>query len=806
MKLPYSWLNELVDNLPGPEELAETLIMRGFEVEEMISPGDGIQDVVVGQILEQQQHPNADKLSYCQVTDGQETYSIVCGASNMKPGDKVALARVGTVLPGDFTIEKRKIRGEVSQGMMCSARELGLGEDHAGIIILDESAPLGGSLVDHLGLDDVVYDLGITPNRPDALSALGIAREVAAACGGTVTLPDHSPLPPDIEPDSAPSITLEAPDLCPRYTGLVVKNITIGPSPEWLQKRLEGCGVRSINNVVDITNLILMEMGQPLHAFDLDKLGEKRIVVRRAKAGEPMTTLDGVERALDEDTLVIADARQPVALAGVMGGEDSEVSEATTDILIESAYFHPPCIRRTAKKQTLSSEASYRFERGVDIEMVEAAAWRCARLIRELAGGEIAGTITVADSDDQAYFERLRGRSVTLPLDYCDRLLGKKIHVDEITRIFDSLNLKVQESNNRSVTVQVPSYRGDVQRPADLVEEVARCHGYNDFPPELPEAPVKDPEPQRVSRELVDRVHECLINAGFYETVTYSFVSEDSLEPFPPTDVPLENPVSTILNPINTSERTMRTSLAPSLLNVARHNHARGTNDLGLYEIAHVYHPEGDELVEKWVLCGIWTGAPLQNWRHKKDEIDFFDLKGLIDNLLQRAGVSKYRHLPGPPCLHPYRGVWLAMGKHHIGYFGELHPSLAEQYELSGRVGLFEIDLQPLSDALRNHQPQFTPLSPYPAVKRDLAFLLPEGVTVKEIETVINKEGGEWLESVRLFDCYRGKQVTEGYASVAFRLIFRSQDETLKEDAVDAIRHRILQRLQEKHGVQLRGA
>ncbi|MDP8245111.1 MAG: phenylalanine--tRNA ligase subunit beta [Candidatus Hinthialibacter antarcticus] len=804
MKLPYSWLAELVEGLPTPDELADVLTLRGFEVEEMTSPGAAIRDVVVAKLLETAPHPDADKLTLCKVDDGSVTHDIVCGAKNMKPGDCVALARVGTVLPGDFKIEKRKIRGQKSAGMMCSKRELGLGDDHAGILILPSDAPLGQPLIEYMGMNDVIYDLGITPNRPDVLSAVGMAREVAAACGKSLKMPDVSPIAADVDADYRPSITLEDEDLCPRYTGIVMRGIKIGPSPEWLKARLEACGVRSINAVVDATNLVLLELGQPLHAFDLKKLKGEKIVVRRAKPNEIIKTLDEAERKLSEEMLVIADAETPSAVAGVMGGFDSEVTEQSTDILIESAYFHPPSIRRTSKTLGLSSEASYRFERGVDFDMVVPAAWRCAHLIAELAGGKVAGEITVADTQNDELLEPLRERTLSLKFAYCDKLLGTPIDPTEIESIFDSLNLKKESRDAEQITVRIPTYRKDIQRQADLVEEVARCHGYNKFAPTLPLVPLKTPEPQEIDRQLIQKIKEYLNGAGLDEAVTYSFTNETFLEPFPPADVSLENDACTILNAINSSECTMRTSMVPSLLQAVKRNVSRGNTNFGLFEIARTYTPHEGHVHEKKTIAGAIVGPLIGDWRNHKTEFDFFDLKGLVDGLLQTAKLTRYRLIPGPNCLHPHRGVWVQAGKQPFGYFGELHPSLAEKDDLSGRVCVFEFELAPMSQAFRKPLALYKPFSIYPAVERDLAFLLPDGVTAQAVEKVVQKQGGALLESVALFDHYRGKQVAEGFASVAFRLTFRSPSETLKEETVDGVCRSILDELQKKLNVQLR--
>lgn len=804
MKLPYSWLAELVEGLPSPVELESLLTLRGFEVEEMSSPGAEIQDVVIAKILERDPHPNADKLSLCQVTDGAQTYRIVCGANNMQAGDRVALARLGAVLPGNFTIEKRKIRGEASEGMMCSTRELGLGEEHSGIMILPQEAPLGERLVDFMGLNDTIFEINVTPNRPDVLSALGIAREAAAACDGILRLPNASEIPAKEQPEFEPIVELIDGDLCPRYTGLVIRNVKIGPSPGWVQKRLEACGVRSINNVVDATNLTLMELGQPLHAFDYDKLFDNKIVVRRAVNGEMIVTIDGDTRILDDSMLVIADGQYPVAVAGVMGGLLSEVGEGTSTILLESAYFTPSSIRRTAKKLGLSSEASYRFERGVDLETVIPAAWRCAHLIAEMAGGRIAGRMTVADTNEKDRLESLRGRELALQIEYADRLLGKRIAPEEMVSIFNALNLKVLNRDAASITVRTPSYRQDIVREADLVEEVARCHGYDNFASAPLLAPVKYPERMRIDRHMMKDIRNYFTSLGLDECVTYSFTDPERLPQFMIEEGPVQSDLTVMQNPISTRENTMRTAVAPSLLNVARHNIAHGNNDFGLFEMARCYLPQNGDVSEKNVVAGVIVGNPARSWKNPKAELDFFDLKGDVEGLLSLCGVKKYRTMNAPEALHPKRSVGVLIGKQKIGYYGELSPSLAEAFELPGRVLLFELELQPLTEAFRNFLPQYRLYSAFPAVRRDLALLVPRDVTARQIEEIIVREGGEIVEEVEMFDFYKGKQVAEGFTSLGFRVTFRSMTETLTEETVDAAYNRMLAALQKELDVQRR--
>lgn len=799
MKLPYSWLAELVENLPPADVVADQLIMLGFEVEDVEEQGAGIGDVIVAELLERNPHPDADKLSVCRVNDGGAEHTIVCGADNMQAGDYVALARVGSVLPGDFKIEKRKIRGQASSGMMCSSRELGLGDDHSGIMILPKDYGIGNRLVDEMGMNDAIFDISITPNRPDALNAIGIARELAARNKSNLNLPKYNEMAPDEQPDFSPSITIEAEDNCFRYAGLVMTGLSIGPSPDWLKNRLEACGIRSINNIVDATNYVLMEMGQPLHAFDYEKLEDKRIIVRQANSGEVITTLDEEKRELQEHHLVIADAKNAVAVAGVMGGLDSEVTESTTTLLLESAYFNPSSIHKTEKQLKLPSEASYRFERGVDFETVIPAVWRCANLIAELAGGKVVGKMTITDTANKKNIEDLQGHSQSINVSYCQQILGKDFSADDIEGYLTSVGFTTESKDANRVTVRVPSYRNDVQYPADLAEEVARCYGYDRFESTLPMLPARPPERQEISHNFINRLRDILTANGLDECITYSFSDHETLKAFTGNDEVLSHPLTNLENPISPRESTMRSSIVPSLLLAAQRNVSYFNNNFGLFEVGRAYLPqEGEYANEINRVAGIIIGNPLQSWSDTRSELDFFAVKGIAENVLKLGSIQRYRQAKAPDWLHPKRSVSVQMGKEIIGCYGELHPNIAEQFNLSGRVGIFEIDLKPLYENQASKTPQMKQFSNFPAVKRDFALLVPKDVSTKKIEDCITQNAKNLLEEVRIFDYYQGKQVQEGMVSAAFRVAFRSTEGTLKEEIVDETCNAILNALEKK--------
>ena len=502
--------------------------------------------------------------------------------------------------------------------------------------------------------------------------------------------------------------------------------------------------------------------------------------------------------------LVIADAKMPVAVAGVMGGKDSEVDDQTVDILLESAYFNPPSIRRTSKKLQLSSDASYRFERGVDLEGVIPASYRCARLIKEFAGGKICGKMKIADTKKKEYLDKLQGRLIELRLEYSNRLLGKKIPPEQMETIFAGLQFSVENKDDDRLIVRVPSFRNDVRRPADLVEEIARCSGYSAFAPTLPNAPVKAPEPMEMDRQFVSLIRSHLCDSGLDEAVTYSFIDKESLELFPSNGADLSHASVTIQNALVSSEETMRSSILPSLLACSKHNAAHGNHDFGLYEIARSYKAIDNVLQEKKMVAGILTGNPHGNWRNNKKEYDFFDLKGIVEGLLQISGYKGYRTTEPPSCLHPKRGATIMVGNIPLGYYGELNPLLSDKYELRGRVLVFELDGKVLSNQFVSTSSQYKVFSSYPAVKRDLALLIPATVTVDHVEKIIRRESGALLEDTVVFDYYSGKQVQEGFVSVAFRLIFRSSEGTLKEEIVDQTFEKVLNQLKNKLGVQIR--
>ncbi|BDG07452.1 phenylalanine--tRNA ligase subunit beta [Anaeromyxobacter paludicola] len=792
MRISYKWLSEYV-SLPAPDELARRLTAVGLEVEAVERVGAELAGVVTARIVASDPHPNAEKLSVTRVdAGGPEPLQVVCGAKNYRVGDVVPLATVGAKLPGGVEIKKAKLRGVESFGMLCSARELGLSADAAGLLILPAETAPGQPIAAALGLDDVLLEVNVTPNRPDALSHLGIAREVAALLGTPVRPPRAALAEAGGPASDAVKVRIEAPEKCRRYAARVVEGVTIGPSPAWLARRLESCGVRSISNVVDATNYVLLELGHPLHAFDLDQVAGAEIVARAARPGERMTTLDGKERALDPDDLVIADRDRASALAGVMGGGDSEISQGTTRVLVESAWFAPATVRRTGKRHGLHTEASHRFERGADPGMVLPALDRCAALIAELGGGKVRPGVVDAHPRPHQRAE------VRLSFDRPAALLGMPVPRAEAERILAGLGFEARDAGADGATFLVPSWRVDVSGEEDLVEEIVRTVGYDAIPETLP--PLAGVTPSRPrDAEALDRAREALEAAGFCEAVNFSFVAEKEL-----AAVSSAAPIA-LRNPISADLAVMRTALVPSLLKNAAHNLRQRVGDVRLYEAARVYapHPEGAAPAdgpdgapahEAWRLAAVLAGrrSPL-GWSAGSEAADFYDLKAAVEGLLEALGVARAGFRSGGPSwLHPRSAATVLAGGRELGHLGELHPRVSEAFELPRGVLAFELDLAALA-SLARIVPGYRPVPRFPAVLRDLAVVVAEEVPAGEVLRCVRAE--PLVEEVTLFDVYRGAPLAAGKKNLAMALRYRLPERTLTDAEADAAHQRILERL-----------
>ena len=801
MKFTLNWLKDYIDFDLSPEELSDRLTMAGLEVEDVIYQGKGLENIVTAQITELTPHPNAEKLSLCKVTDAENNYDIVCGAANMKAGDKVALAKIGAKLPPGpkfaegLKIKKTKIRGEVSEGMLCAENELGLGEESDGIIILSESANVGSEIVDELGLNDVVFEVGITPNRPDCLSVIGVAREVAALTGKTVKHPDLKIAEEGEDINNVAKVELLDPEKCPRYSCRVIKNVKIGPSPAWLKRRLESSDIRSINNVVDITNFVLLEFGQPLHAFDYNLLEENKIVVRAAKDGEIIKTLDGIERKLTPSDLLICDGKKPVALAGVMGGASTEVSENTKDVLLESAYFDPVTIRRTSKATGLRSESSYRFERGVDPNSIVKALNRAAELMRELTDGEIATGVI------DEYPIPIEPTEVHLSLDKANQVLGTNIGSDELTKIANGLEFDVIHSSGSEFTFRIPTFRVDITREIDLIEEAARLHGYNNIPTTLPSVKMKS-DKVNINKFVQDKFEEVFISSGFNEVINYSFEDQSLLSLINQTEA------LKILNPLTTESSAMRTSLVPGLLKNAILNLNHQEQDLRLFEIGKVYLPvENSELpneIRKIAATATGTRMP-EFWG--KEEFDFFDFKSILEKSFKSLMIwddVEFQDAQEIEFLHPGKSAKLMIGDKQIGCIGELHPNLSEKLDISKNLYVLEIDLDTTAAISKEKSKSFKPLPKFPSVRRDIALIIDNSIPVGGILEEIDKIGSSLIEDAAIFDVYTGDHVEEGKKSVAVSLQLRASDKTLTEEEVNKVQDKTLKKLGLALGAELR--
>jgi phenylalanyl-tRNA synthetase beta chain len=810
MRVPLGWLAEWTSVLPPAAALAERLTLAGLAVDSIERVGPDLSGVRVGLVRERSPHPGADRLSVCQVelgSPGEDAglVEIVCGAPNVAAGQKVAVALPGTRLPDCSVLKRSRIRGVVSNGMICSARELGLGGEHEGILVLDPNAPVGALLSSVMPVGDTVFELELTPNRGDCASILGVAREVRALFGGELRFPPCTPK--EDGPPALGQVRVEVLDTsgCPQYIARVVRGVRVGPSPDWLRRRLESISVRSISNVVDVTNLVLHELGQPLHAFDLSTLRGGIVRVRSASVGERLVTLDGETRELLPEDLVIADAERAIALAGIMGGAETEVSATTTDLLIESAQFAPTRIRRSARRTGIRSEAAYRFERGVDPEGVGRAADRAALLLAEVAGGKVStGTVAVRSAGTGA------PREIVLDPARVGRLLGTPLATDAIRELLERLEIAVRFRDGRLVCVP-PSYRSDLALPEDLVEEVARMHGYERIPATLPEGPVR---PVTVSRARVlrQRAADALVGAGLVETMTLAFMNPGDLDRL---DLSLDDPrrrTVRVLNPVSEDDSRLRSTLLPSLLRATRQNLARRVERVQLFEISRVFLAGGlgagpaPELPDEplRLLAVVTRGERASLWEPHDPAPLFFEAKGLAERLLRALGYTAwFRSGTSEPYLHPGAASDIGVGETVVGCVGELHPEVLAGFEIEVPCAVCELDLRALAE-LVPESPHFHEVSNQPPVRRDIAVLLDYDRPAGDILEGIRKTAGPHLVSADIFDRYEGRGIPEGKVSLAFRLIFQRPDRAFTDEEIVRMTDRVVQMLAHRFGGELR--
>ncbi|MGH7864978.1 MAG: phenylalanine--tRNA ligase subunit beta [Candidatus Binataceae bacterium] len=802
MKLPLSWLREFVAIDADPVEIASRVTVAGLEFESVERLKPAFSGVTVGKVLTVQKHPNADRLSLCEVDIGTGvSHQVVCGAPNVRAGMTGAFAAVGAKLGDAPALQAATIRGVTSQGMLCSERELGLADQHGGIVELPDDAPLGADVAQYMGLDDTVFDVAIPPNRGDCASVFGIAREVAAVFGLKLKSPHLRPLiTRSADPARAFSVDIAAPDLCPRYAGLVMSRIKIGRSPLWVRRRLELCGMRALNNVVDATNLVMLERGQPLHAFDLERIAKRRIIVRRAGADRQFVTLDNVTRELRPDDLLIADADKPLAIAGIMGGLNSEVSDTTTTILLESAYFEPITIARTARRLGLRSEASYRFERAIDRDGQISALVRVAWVIREIAGGREAGP--VGDYE----VRKAAPREISLDLKWMRSLLGAEISAPIATRRLNALGAKVSRAASGVLRVVPPSFRPDLNDPADLAEEVARVSGLLEIPSIAPTRSTAYLQPNR-EREFARATREVMLGCGLTEMTTIAFIAPADNLRFPGDDdaaaVVVENPLSMELS-------ELRRSLVPGLVSALRFNLNREATAVHSFEIGKVFSRHGDVAREGQRIAMLSYGAYARAAVGENPlKAGFFTLKGVLDDYFETLGIGervRFERLDHATraFLHPGSAAAISLDSQPLGYIGELHPSEALRLELYDACALCELDLGKLISYGFSPRKTIEPPPRFPSVRRDLALVIDRDFPADGIVRAIRDIAPELLEAVEVFDVYVGGAIAAGKKSVALALRFRGKDRTLRDEEVNRAQALIVEQLGARLGAELR--
>ena len=803
MRVSLNWLKEFVDIEMSVDDLADLLTMSGLEVESKDPLGRFLDDVVAGKILSVRNHPTKDKtLFLCEVDAGQRVVQVVCGAPNTEVGMMAPLALPGTTLPGGIRVKESRIRGEMSVGMLLAEDEMELTDDHTGLMVLPESMQPGDSVAQALSLGDWALEIAITPNRGDCASVIGIAREIAALTGRPLRKSDLRLEESERDIGDLTSVTIDDPVGCPRYAAGMILGIELKPSPFWVRYRLHVSGIRSISNVVDVTNYVLLELGQPLHAFDYDRLKENRIVVRRAREGETFTTLDGKTHILNRDNLMICDAKRSVAVAGIMGGLNSEIYSESKNVLIESAFFDPLTVRRSAKRLGISTEASYRFERGIDIDGAVTALRRSLMLISELAGGEVVKG--VIDNHPRPR----RAPVIELRVDKTNRFLGTDLSGDVMARYLTALEMDVEVEDKNTLRVKPPGFRVDITRDWDLTEEVARLEGYQNIPVTFPPIkPVDVLDPREVV--LGKRVREVMVGMGFTEIISYSFVSPETLDQLQARE---ESPLRSfvpLLNPLTTDQSIMRTSLIPGLMAALKTNFAHGEKDLRLFEWGRLFFADGKDQLpqEKYALAAVMTGlANQKEWHSSERTVDFYDIKGALEGSLEGMGVLPVSFQRGgtPPWYRAEASAEIALNGVVLGAVGELSPEVLKRFDIDeARAYAFELDGSLLKDDVFT-KTSFAPFARFPAVLRDVSLVVGKNVESTRIQGIIEREGGGLVESVTLFDLYEGGKIGPAEKALAFRICYRSKETTLEGRDINKLHERIVEQVGRETGARLR--
>jgi phenylalanyl-tRNA synthetase beta chain len=791
MKFSEHWLRGWVSPQVSRDELVARLSMAGLEVDSVTPVAGAFTGVVVGEVLATEQHPDADKLRVCQVSDGQATFQVVCGAPNVRPGLKIPFAKIGAALPGDFKIKQAKLRGVESNGMLCSQSELQVGEGNDGLMELPSDAPVGEDFRVYLQLDDASIEVDLTPNRGDCLSLAGLAREVGALYAAPVSRPSIASIAP-VNQDVRP-IEVLAPAACPRYLGRVIRHVDLSrPTPLWMVERLRRADVRSIDAVVDITNYVMLELGQPLHAFDLAEI-QGGIRVRMAEEGEKLVLLDQQEVTLRADTLVIADHHRALAIAGVMGGEHSGVTAKTTDVFLESAFFDQIAVAGKARSYGLHTDASHRYERGVDWRLAREAMERATGLLLEITGGEPG---PISETVSEAHLPSVA--PITLRAERVSQMLGLQMDAAEIERLLGGLGLGVSTQADGQWQIEVPSHRFDIRLEVDLIEELARLYGYNRLPVRYPQARLA-PQAKAEARSELPALRRLLVARGYQEAITYSFIDPKWFELFNPGVEPL-----LLANPISADMAAMRSSLWPGLVKALQHNLNRQQDRVRLFESGLRFVGQLQGLKQETMLAGVVCGSRLpEGWAQGHDPVDFFDVKADVEAVLGFAGASgAFTFVPGQhPALHPGQTARIECDGEEVGYLGALHPDLVKKLGLDRPVFVFELLLK---EVAAGHLPKFQELSRFPEVRRDLALIADREVPADAVLGDIRENAGEWLTDLRLFDVYQGKGIDPHRKSLAVGLTWQHPSRTLNDDEVNATTQKILTSLEQRLNATLR--
>ncbi len=791
MKFSEQWLRSWVNPSVSRDELVARLSMVGLEVDAVIPVAGEFSGVVVGEVLSAEQHPDADKLRVCQVSNGAQTFQVVCGAPNVRPGLKIPFAMIGAKLPGDFKIKKAKLRGVESNGMLCSQTELQVGDDGSGLMELAADAPVGRDVREYLGLDDATIEIGLTPNRGDCLSLAGLAREVGAIYSAAVSPIEISAVAPTH--DEVRPVEVLAPEACPRYLGRIIRNVDLSrPTPLWMVERLRRSDIRSIDAAVDITNYVMLELGQPLHAFDLAEINGG-IRVRMAEEDEKLVLLDGQEVSLRADTLVIADHQRALAIAGVMGGEHSGVNSGTRDLFLESAFFDTIALAGKARSYGLHTDASHRYERGVDSQLARKAMERATALLLEIVGGEAGPIIEAVSESSLPKVEPIRLRAERI-----EQMLGLQLPATDVVQMLSALGLGVSDAAQGSWLVQIPSHRFDISLEVDLIEELGRLYGYDRLPVRYPQARLA-PEARPEARAELPALRRLLVARGYQEAITYSFIDPKLFELFTPGQAPL-----LLANPISADMAAMRTSLWPGLVKALQYNLNRQQTRVRLFESGLRFVGQLDVLKQESMLAGLICGGRLpEGWSNGREPVDFYDVKADVEALLASAGgASAYAFVPGEhPALHPGQTARIEKGGRLVGFVGGLHPELAKTLDIDQPVFLFELLLEELAEGW---MPAFRELSRFPEVRRDLAVLVDRNVPAEAIMQCIREAAGEFLTELKLFDVYQGKGIDPLSKSMAVGLTWQHPSRTLNDDEVSGALQQILSILEERFNATLR--